>query len=139
MRAVVYDAQLGQPGQPVWTRYTWSPPQGGTPNRFACESVLRHIWQGGGDANDVQRMAALATTLAPRISPGDDSVKQALKDSTARAIELGVFGVPTIEVEGHMFWGVDALPMLSAYLRDDPWFAGPAWSREGEPRPGVIR
>jgi 2-hydroxychromene-2-carboxylate isomerase len=114
-------------------------PQGATPNRFACETVLRHIWLSGGDANDAQRMSELAATLAPRVSPGDDSVKQALKNSTARAIELGVFGVPTIEVDGRLFWGVDALPMLGAFLRDDPWFAGPVWATEGEPRPGVGR
>ena len=40
----------------------------------------------------------------------------------------GVFGVPTCEVDGRLFWGLDALPMLRAYLRGDPWFDGPGWS-----------
>jgi hypothetical protein len=40
-----------------------------------------------------------------------------------------VFGVPTIEVDGRLFWGVDALEMLAAFLRGDPWFDGPAWQR----------
>jgi 2-hydroxychromene-2-carboxylate isomerase len=114
-------------------------PAGGTPNRRACEAVLRHIWIGGLDANDPARMAALVQELAPRLAPDDASVKQALKDSTAAALERGVFGVPTIEVDGRLFWGVDALPMLSACLRGDAWFDGPAWDREGAPRAGVTR
>lgn len=114
-------------------------PAGGTPNRRACELVLRQIWRGGHDANEPQRLAALATELAPRIAPDDASIKQALKDRTADALARGVFGVPTIAVDGRLFWGVDALPMLAACLRGDPWFEGPAWAREGAPRAGVQR
>ena len=47
--------------------------------------------------------------------------------------------MPTIEVDGRLFWGLDALPMLAAYLRGDPWFDGPAWQTAGAPRPGVVR
>ena len=114
-------------------------PDGGTPNRHVCEAVLHHVWRGGFDANDAVRLAALTEALAPRIAPDDESIKQALKDSTASAMALGVFGVPTIEVDGRLFWGQDALPMLSGYLRSEPWFAGPAWAREAEPRDGVKR
>jgi len=42
---------------------------GGTPNRFACETVLRHVWWGGADANDADRLAALTLSLAPARSP----------------------------------------------------------------------
>lgn len=114
-------------------------PAGGTPNRHACEAVLRHIWIGGRDPNDAERMAALTRELAPRIAPDDAPVKQALKDATAEALERGVFGVPTIEADGRLFWGVDGLDMLSRCLRGDPWFDGPAWAGEGAPRAGVQR
>ena len=114
-------------------------PDGGTPNRRACEAVLRHVWQGGADANDAARLASLTQALAPRTDPADDSIKQALRDATASALTLGVFGVPTLALEGRLFWGLDALPMLSACLRGDPWFDGPAWQRAGAPRPGVLR
>jgi 2-hydroxychromene-2-carboxylate isomerase len=114
-------------------------PPGGTPNRRACEAVLRHVWRGGGDANDAARLRALTEELAPRVAPDDESVKRALKDSTDDALQRGVFGVPTIEADGRLFWGLDALPMLAACLRGDAWFDGPAWSREGEPRAGVKR
>jgi len=114
-------------------------PEGGTPNRRVCEAVLRHVWTGGADANDAQRLAALRAELAPSRDPDDAAVKQALKDTTAQAIERGVFGVPTVEVEGRLFWGLDALPMLAAFLRGDPWFGGPAWADAAQARPGVVR
>lgn len=114
-------------------------PEGGTPNRRVCEAVLRHIWVGGTEANDPERMAALTRELAPRISPDDASIKQALKDATAEALARGVFGVPTIEVDGRLFWGVDGLAMLSSYLRGEPWFDDTAWAAEGAPRDGVKR
>jgi 2-hydroxychromene-2-carboxylate isomerase len=114
-------------------------PAGGTPNRHACERVLRHVWQGGADANEPGRLAALAQALGPRVAADDAQVKQALKDATAEALARGVFGVPTIEVDGRLFWGFDALPMLAAYLRGDPWFDGPAWDAQAAPRPGITR
>ena len=118
--------------------------EGGTgdslaPNRRVCEAVLHHVWHGGLDANDPQRLAALTQNLAPRRDPSGDDVKAALKAATDEALALGVFGVPTIEVDGRLFWGVDSLDMLAAYLRADPWFDGPAWQQAGEPRAGIQR
>ena len=114
-------------------------PEGGTPNRRICEAVLHHVWHGGSDANDPARLAALARDLAPRVDPGDASIKRALKDASACAIARGIFGVPTVEVDGRLFWGLDALPMVADYLRGDPWFDGPEWTLAGAPRPGVQR
>jgi 2-hydroxychromene-2-carboxylate isomerase len=111
----------------------------GAPSRRACELVLRHIWCDGADANDPDRLAGLVQRVAPAVSPDDPDVKQALRASTDLAIARGVFGVPTVEVDGRMFWGVDALPMLTAFLRGDAWFDGPAWAREGAPRAGIRR
>ncbi len=114
-------------------------PAGGTPNRRACEAVLRHVWRGGLDPNDADRLAALAKELAPRIAPDDAAVKQALKDATDDALARGIFGVPTVAADGRAFWGLDALPMLAASLRGDPWFDGPEWARQGAARPAVLR
>jgi 2-hydroxychromene-2-carboxylate isomerase len=35
-----------------------------------------------------------------------------LRAHTDAAIAHGVFGVPALEVDGQLFWGFDALPML---------------------------
>jgi 2-hydroxychromene-2-carboxylate isomerase len=116
-----------------------SAPLGGTPNRRACELVLHHVWRGGADANDPARLAALTQELAPPLAADDERIKQALKDATAEALARGLFGVPTIEVDGRLFWGLDALPMLAGFLRGEAWFDGPAWEREGAARAAVQR
>jgi hypothetical protein len=54
-------------------------------------------------------------------------------------LAAGVFGVPTLEIEGRHFWGLDALPMVRDALLGGAWFQGPAWDAEGLPRQGVVR
>jgi 2-hydroxychromene-2-carboxylate isomerase len=114
-------------------------PEGGTPNRYACETVLWHIWRGGLDANDPERLAALTAALAPARDPRSEAVKRELREATEAALARGVFGVPTVEAEGRLFWGLDSLNMLSAALRGDPWFTSGVWDDAGAPRPGVRR
>lgn len=103
-------------------------------NRFVAGAVLRHVWQGGQDALDALdagRLAALAAELAEQIRPGQDAnsegPKALLRANTEAAQAAGVFGVPAFEVDGKLFWGLDGLPMLRAYLDADPWFEGPDW------------
>ena len=114
-------------------------PAGGAPTRFVCATVLRHVWRGGLDAADPARLAALGAALAPVCAPDSDSVKHALREATQAALARGVFGVPTIEVDERLFWGVDSLDMLRAHLRGDPWFASGVWEDAGSARPGVHR
>ena len=103
-------------------------------NRFVAGTVLRHVWQGGRDALDPERLAALAAELAElaeQIRPGQDvnsaEPKALLRANTEAAQAAGVFGVPAFVVDGKVFWGLDALPMLRAYLEGDAWFDGPDW------------
>lgn len=114
-------------------------PAGGTPNRRIVEAVMRHVWCGGAEATDPARLQALRADLAPARDPAADDVKRELIGHTDDAISQGLFGVPSFEVDGRMFWGLDALPMLAAALRDDPWFDGPGWTDDHAGRPGVAR
>lgn len=102
----------------------------GTPNRYVCETLLRHVWRGGGDARDAARLQAVTACLAPVRAVDSDEVKAQLRAQTDEAIARGVFGVPTLEVDDRLFWGVDALPMLRAYFEGDAWFEGPAWGAQ---------
>ncbi len=99
----------------------------GASNRYVTERLLRHVWLGGADPTAPNRLAALGAELNPTRSIDAPAVKAELKANTQRAIASGVFGVPTFEVDGQLFWGLDALPMLRAYLLGDEWFAGPQW------------
>ncbi len=109
------------------------------PNRRVVEALMRHVWVGGGDAADAVRIAALTQRLAPARDPASAEVKAELRSATDQAIQRGVFGVPSFELDGRLFWGLDALPMLRAALLGDAWFDGPAWDAAGQPRPGVKR
>jgi 2-hydroxychromene-2-carboxylate isomerase len=110
------------------------------PNRRVVEALFHHVWRGAGaDAADPVRLAALAASLAPALDPAGDEVKQGLRAATDEAVARGIFGVPSFECDGRVFWGLDALPMLRAALLGEPWFRGPAWDEAGAPRPGVKR
>ena len=109
------------------------------PNRRVVEATFAHVWLGGADATDPQRLAALRATLAPARDPDGDEVKAELRTFTEQAIAEGVFGVPTCTLQGRHFWGLDALPMLRGALLGEPWFAGPAWDEAAQPRGGIVR
>ena len=110
----------------------------GEPNRYVCETIFRHVWRGGLEAADATRLEALTAQLAPARAVQDAAVKAQLKAHTDEAIGLGVFGVPTFVVDGKVFWGFDALPMLQAYLSGDLWFDGP-WSTAASVAQGIRR
>ena len=112
---------------------------GGEPNRYICEQVFRHVWCGGEDAADADRLAVLTDRLQPGRDPAGAAVKQDLQANTQQAIERGLFGVPSFVVDDKVFWGQDALPMLRAYLLGDPWFAGPDWHAVSMTSVGVRR
>jgi 2-hydroxychromene-2-carboxylate isomerase len=90
----------------------------GLPNRYVCETLFRHVWTGGLDAADAARLAAVTQSLSPLHDPSADAVKAQLRMHAEEAIAKGVFGVPALVVDGKVFWGLDSLPMLRAYLQD---------------------
>ncbi|MDW5445124.1 2-hydroxychromene-2-carboxylate isomerase [Polaromonas sp. SM01] len=111
----------------------------GTPNRYVCETLFRHVWCGGAEASDAQRLAALTAQLAPPREVNAADVKAQLQAHSDEAIAQGVFGVPAMVVDGQVFWGLDALPMLHAFLLGDAWFDGPDWSSACQLAPGITR
>jgi 2-hydroxychromene-2-carboxylate isomerase len=145
-QGVVLDTPAQHPFNPLpllrlaWACAAPAGQPGDTPGRWVVEQLFHHVWRGAGaDANDPDRLAALAQRLAPAQDPCSAAVKQRLRDETEAALALGVFGVPTIAFEGRLFWGQDALPMLRAAFDGDPWFRSGAWEAAGQPRPGVVR
>ena len=107
----------------------------GSINRFVAGTMLRHVWVGGHDALDPARLDALAQVLAPQLKlgmePQDAAVKTLLRSNTDAAAARGVFGVPAFGVDDKLFWGLDALPMLRAWLEGDAWF-GAGWEASAQ-------
>jgi len=120
----------------------------GETNRYVTGQLFHHVWHGGADATDPQRLAALQGRLQdhmaqrerPWVAPDSDTVKQRLRANGEEALALGLFGVPAMVVDGRVFWGLDALPMLAAHLAGDAWFApGGAWDAAGALPVGIRR
>lgn len=118
----------------------------GETSRFVAEQLFHHVWHGGLDASDPRRLATLQTLLQDHmtrrerawLAPDSDEVKQRLRNNTDEALALGLFGVPAMVVDGRVFWGHDALPMLRAWLDGDPWF-GEHWDAAAQRPEGVRR
>lgn len=110
----------------------------GEPNRWVCETIFKHVWQGGAVADDATRVQALTQQLAPSRAVDAPEVKEQLKAHTEEAIARGVFGVPTFCVDDKVFWGLDALPMMRAYLDGDQWF-DETWGAAASIQQGVKR
>ena len=108
-------------------------------NRFVAETVFRHVWRGGADAGDVSRLAGLTQILAPARDPASDEVKGELKANAEKAIAFGLFGVPSMVVDGKLFWGFDALPMLREFVDGGAWFDSGAWEQVAAVPAGVQR
>ena len=116
----------------------------GQPNRYVVESIFKHVWCSGLEATDAQRFEALQLHLLSQAhltseDPQSVEVKQLLQQQTQQAIDLGLFGVPSIVVDGQIFWGQDALPMLRAYLQGDVWFESADWVDAGKLPVGIRR
>ena len=89
--------------------------------REFSRAVFRWNFGETGRLDDIDTIARAAedADLEPqevRAHIADDDVKQAVKDATDAAIDLGVFGVPTVQVGDELFWGDDRLEEASAAL-----------------------
>jgi 2-hydroxychromene-2-carboxylate isomerase len=78
-------------------------------------------WSEGRDLSQRDTLGALieaagmdAEDVLARADSGD--IAQQLDKQTREAIERGVFGVPTLFVEGEMFWGNDRFEVVRHYL-----------------------
>lgn len=108
----------------------------------AIRAIFRFIWRDGRRPDDPQSWHELIEQLgvldaAKRIAAND--VKQELRANGRRALDLGVFGVPSLVVDGELFWGFDALDFVIDYLRNPAIFDSEEMRRITELPVGVER
>lgn len=85
----------------------------------AVRRIFETIWTTGEDAGDASRAHALARELGvDPLTLNDPAIKQRLRAETDAATARGVFGVPSLVIDGEIFWGADALDFARAFLRD---------------------
>ena len=83
------------------------------------DRLFQHVWQdSSGDpafhtVESIQRIPGFEQAAT---EIGDEAVKTRLRENTEQAISRGVFGVPTLEVDSQLFWGVDMTEMALEHL-----------------------
>lgn len=102
------------------------------PGRPEVEAVFASIWERGEDPNE----AAVFDTLALELGVADaravitqPQTKARLAANTERAIARGVYGVPTFDCGGELFWGADALGMMYDHCADPALFSSGEYAR----------
>ncbi|ATW02630.1 2-hydroxychromene-2-carboxylate isomerase [Sphingorhabdus sp. YGSMI21] len=85
------------------------------------ELLLPPIWEDGLDVTDAETLGKIlqdggfdaADLLAQTQDP---AIKQALIDNTENAVERGAFGIPTIYIDGEMYFGKERLGQIDEQL-----------------------
>jgi 2-hydroxychromene-2-carboxylate isomerase len=88
-------------------------------------AIFRFVWREGNEVDSDEGWAALCRKLGvadadARIAQPE--VKAQLRHNGEQAIAAGVFGVPTLLIEGRIFWGYDSTRMAHDYLVDPAGF-----------------
>lgn len=82
-----------------------------------AEALLVACWEQGQDLSDVSVLAKIADQcgLGQRqllLASEQPTVKAALQAQTDGAIRAGIFGVPTLVLDGELFWGSDRIDTI---------------------------
>lgn len=92
--------------------------------RALIDALFRAAWAESRNLGDPEVVAEVAAGCG--VKPADvrqqivsDTVKTRLRHTTDRAVTDGIFGVPTMVVDGELFWGFDDFPHLEAFLTGD--------------------
>jgi 2-hydroxychromene-2-carboxylate isomerase len=81
----------------------------------AVWKIFESIWTTGADAAGPERFASLLKDLGID-REALEKTKEELRTNTEAAVARGVFGVPTFEVDGELFWGADSIEFVRDFL-----------------------
>ncbi len=112
--------------------------------KHVIDVLFRAVW--GGDGPGVTDPTVVAELLSEEGLDGEGMVhaacsepaKARVRAATDEALRAGVFGVPSVEADGELFWGCDAFPHMERRLEGaDPvdaidlgrWASLPAQSK----------
>lgn len=85
----------------------------------AVKTIFDSVWTTGADASDPARFAVLLKELSLKVEDLEQpEIKNKLRANTEEAAQRGVFGVPTFEVDGELFWGADSIDFLKDFLQN---------------------
>jgi 2-hydroxychromene-2-carboxylate isomerase len=83
----------------------------------AVRKIFDAVWTTGAEASDPARFAVLLKEFNLRLEDLEQpEIKNKLRANTEEAVQRGVFGVPTFDVDGELFWGADSIEFLKDFL-----------------------
>ncbi|GAB1594974.1 2-hydroxychromene-2-carboxylate isomerase [Lysobacter claricitrinus] len=107
----------------------------------AIDAIFDHLWRDGLRGDDAESLAPVAQRLGldAATAIAETTVRARLQANFDAAIADGVFGVPTLAMDGDVFWGDDATAMFEDYLHDRAAFEAGEMSRVATLPIGVSR
>ena len=87
-----------------------------------------------------EKLETLLNKYPSEYSELDESaLKKILRTNTSKAIENGVFGVPTFVVDRQIFWGGDSSDMMLDFIKNPELFSSEEMQRVSSMPVGLIR
>jgi len=108
----------------------------------ATDAIFDWIWAQGRAGDSVEALAPLAAKLGiddPAAAIAVPAVKAQLKANFDEAMAEGVFGVPTLSLDGRLFWGDDAHEFALTCLHDPAVWDDPEMRRVAALPVGIAR
>jgi 2-hydroxychromene-2-carboxylate isomerase len=91
-----------------------------------AHAIYHAYWAQGRDLSTAESLAAITLPTgidAAWLRQGIDSdeARQWLRDAVDASLKAGIFGSPTVVVDGEPFWGVETLDLLDEWLAQGGW------------------
>ncbi|MCW9045303.1 MAG: 2-hydroxychromene-2-carboxylate isomerase [Alphaproteobacteria bacterium] len=106
------------------------------------ESIFETIWVDGLTPDSEKGWFAITKKLGienPEELLSTPEVKATLQNNGTQALTVNIFGVPTFEIDGELFWGVDTTDMLLDYLDNPGLFEENEMKRIFQVEPSTVR
>ena len=95
----------------------------GTARVALSKALYTAYWVDGKDINDEALLNDLGQTHGVSLSAArSQPIKDALRNTTADASDRGVFGVPSFELNGRLWWGQDRMHLVEQALGGSPQY-----------------
>lgn len=144
MRGIRLDGPATHPFNPICALRVALPEVAGDEQAHVIAALFDAGWGRGADLGDPAVITTILTeagldgpALVARTR--EPAVKNALKAETQAALARGVFGVPTFDADGELFWGNDRVDLVRLRLQGkDPLPETDVAAMLGKPS-GVVR
>ena len=103
-------------------------------SKKAVDSIFKCIWEEGLVFDDPDHWNTFCNAVGLSVFEANEliskpEIKSELITNGENAIKRAVFGVPTLIVEGQLFWGYDSTSLVLDYLINPELFNSPAMKR----------